>query len=347
MKKLLFSFVLVLSLVLVGCNGNKKPPKPTEPEVKLTKEVYSVMVEAEVELEYTSEKTVEFTSKNPEIATVDDAGKVKGVKVGKATITLKVGETEVIATVNVSTTITVNDEAVNLEVGETHSLDATTKGATLEYTSSKEEVVTVSEAGVITAVGAGSATVTISLKEDAEVSKTVEVTVTEIKAEEKDFLKAKANTEALTNYTVKITIKEDGNEVVVYYKFDGTRFEYKTANYSTFYEFAGGKYTKYEYTINGYVEESVEALPSGFIPFWFNLEFANFDYANQEYALKDVKAFSSFTDQFAGATLSNGSLKLGNYYNDISFNLKLSSGENIDFTFEFVEINETVVEIPS
>ena len=143
MKKILFGFMLVLSLVLVGCKENKPP----EPEVKLTKEVYEIMVEEEVDLEFTSEKTVVFTSENPEIATVDEAGKVKGVKVGKATVTLKAGKTELTATVNVSSTITVSEDPINLEVGETHNLGATTKGATLVYASSSDLVVTVSEIG--------------------------------------------------------------------------------------------------------------------------------------------------------------------------------------------------------
>ena len=191
MKKILFGFMLVLSLVLVGCKENKPP----EPEVKLTKEVYEIMVEEEVDLEFTSEKTVVFTSENPEIATVDEAGKVKGIKVGKATVTLKAGKTELTATVNVSSTITVSEDPINLEVGKTHNLGATTKGATLVYASSSDLVATVSEAGLVSAVGAGNATITISLLEDSTVTKTVEVEVIYISAEEKNFLKAKTNTD--------------------------------------------------------------------------------------------------------------------------------------------------------
>ena len=350
MKKLLLILVMVLSLA--GCTNGEEPPIIEDPTLELTQSSYEVKVDEEVDLVFTTnQETVEFISNEPLIATVT-AGKVKGIKVGETTISLKVEGITVTATIKVISDITVTADPVALEDGQTHQLDATTKGATLTYTSSDAEVATVSETGLITGVNTGTATITISLVEAPSITKTVTVNVTKISAEQKAFAAAKASTEALENFTIKVTITEpvgsEQRDIIVYYKFDGAKFEYQTTNGSTFYELVEETYTKYTKSLEGYETSVVSSLPTGFSPFWIGLNFSDFDYLNESYFVKYGREsiFNSFTSQFTAAVLSNGILKLDTYYDQISFNLKLNSGEIYHFTFEFTDINETIVVIP-
>jgi len=350
MKKILLIFIL--GLMLVGCADDNKPPITEDPTLTLTQKTYDVLVDEEIDLIFVSNRdTVQFISADPLIASVSN-GKVKGLKVGTVTITLKVETIEVTATINVSSTITVSNDTIALEDMQTYQLDAVTKGATLEYSSSDDLIATVSESGLITGLDTGTATITISLVEKPSVTKTVEVIVTKISLEERQFISAKAATEALENFTIKVTITEpigaEQRDIIVYYKFDGAKFEYQTTNGSTFYQLVEETYTKYTKSLEGYETSVVSSLPTGFSPFWIGLNFSDFDYLNESYFVKYGREsiFNSFTSQFTAAVLSNGILKLDTNYNQISFNLKLNSGEIYHFTFEFTDINETIVVIP-
>lgn len=134
-------------------------------------------------------KKVSYSSKNKSIATVDSKGVVKGKKAGttkvtvtstknkkkKATITVKVVKGAV-------KKVTVNKKSASLNVGETLKLKATVKaekGAvkTLAYVSSKPKVAKVSNKGVITAVGNGSATITARAIDGSGKKATCKVTV--------------------------------------------------------------------------------------------------------------------------------------------------------------------------
>ena len=135
-------------------------------------------------------QTLEWTSGNTEVVTVS-GGVVTIVGAGTATITVKVADTTVQATCEVTvkaapvaSSITVDDPTLALTVGdEDVALSATVKdqygevmtGQTLEWTSSKDEVVTVTD-GVVTIVGAGTATITVKVA-DTTVQATCEVTV--------------------------------------------------------------------------------------------------------------------------------------------------------------------------
>ncbi len=76
----------------------------------------------------------------------------------------------------------VDPSEIHLTVGGTQSVKATVTGAadtTVSYTSSDAEIATVSDGGTVQGVKAGSCTVTVSLREYAEVTQTVSVTVSE------------------------------------------------------------------------------------------------------------------------------------------------------------------------
>ena len=79
---------------------------------------------------------------------------------------------------NYSLTISDADKTVSLEVGAEKIITATFEGGTLEWVSSDSTVVSVDN-GTLKALKAGTATITVSLKEKAEYKVTISVTVTE------------------------------------------------------------------------------------------------------------------------------------------------------------------------
>ena len=133
---------------------------------------------------YTLAKGVDFTtsstgaltfqSTNTAVATVDENGVITPVAEGKTNIVIKQAADEgynsgkVTIAVTVTDSRTVNDIALattsaTLEIGQTISVAATTSSASpVVYTSSDEAVATVDAAGLVTAVGGGTATITAS-----------------------------------------------------------------------------------------------------------------------------------------------------------------------------------------
>lgn len=133
---------------------------------------------------YTLAKDVDFTtsstgvltfqSTNAAVATVDEAGVITPVSEGKTNIVISQAADDnynagkVTLAVTVTDSRTVNDIALvatsaTLEIGGTVSVAATTSSASpVVYTSSDEAVATVDAAGLVTAVGGGTATITAS-----------------------------------------------------------------------------------------------------------------------------------------------------------------------------------------
>ena len=134
-------------------------------------------------------KDVEWTSSNTNVATVDTTGKVTGVSAGSATITVKTKDGAKIATCNVTvknsvipiTGVTLNKTALNLVTGASESLVATISPSNatnkdVEWTSSNTNVATVDTTGKVTGVSSGSATITVKTKDGTKVA-TCNVTV--------------------------------------------------------------------------------------------------------------------------------------------------------------------------
>ena len=128
-------------------------------------------------------KAVTWESSNASIATVDNAGKVTGVKAGTATITV----TTVDGSKTATCTVTVNDPIIkvtsvslnittdSLVVGSADTLtstvnpiDATNKDVT--WTSSDASIATVDNTGKVTAVRAGTATITATTVDGSKIS---------------------------------------------------------------------------------------------------------------------------------------------------------------------------------
>lgn len=345
-KKIL---ALFLVLFLVGCD-DKTPPKIIE-TLDLENVSFTLDVGEEKEIMYTT---------NVEIVTfeVDDAAilsitnnVITALKVGKTFVTVKAGELSKTINVVVATVINLDLESLEMIEGETYELGATSK-APLEYSSSDQTVATVSENGLITALKSGQTELNVNLVDDKTISKTILLNV--LLLEEGIFKAAKEKTESLKNYTLKMTIKELGdgtssNESVLYYKFDGNKFEFSNTNMSVFYEKSETKTFEYKNTLDGYVKsEVVEELPRRFIPFYFGIEYENLDYLNEAYFVKygEEKVFDSLKTQLKAVQISNIKLVLNEYYETVVFNVVIGT-TTYNFVVEFLDINTTKVELPN
>ena len=125
---------------------------------------------ATIEPSNATDKTVTWASDNEEVATVEN-GVVTAVKAGTATITATAGDYSASCVVTVEkkviavTGITFDKETATIIEGETTTLVATIEPSnatdkTVTWTSDNEEVATVNNSGVVTAVKAGTATIT-------------------------------------------------------------------------------------------------------------------------------------------------------------------------------------------
>lgn len=116
-----------------------------------------------------------WTSEDPQIATVDETGKVKGVSVGTTKITVTAlankatatCEIEVVDRIIAVTSVTLNSKEETISVGSTTQLTATVSPTTatdqnVVWTSSNNSVAIVNEDGLVKGLSVGSANITAS-----------------------------------------------------------------------------------------------------------------------------------------------------------------------------------------
>ena len=129
--------------------------------------------------------TIQFTSSSATVATVSETGVVTPVGVGSAVITVNVGGVTDTITIDIIaeiSSIDVVDTELDLVTDETTTLDITVLDAegdpvvdpSLNFTSSNASIVSVDEDGVLTAEGAGTATITVAGGGESD---TIEITV--------------------------------------------------------------------------------------------------------------------------------------------------------------------------
>ncbi len=135
-----------------------------------------------------SNTTITWTSSNPKVATVDKNGNIRGIKAGTATITATIDGVKATVKVTVTgtstvsvTSVSVNKTSLTLKVGAKETITATVNptNATnkrVSWRSSNDAVATVDANGVITAIGKGTATITVTT-EDGNKTATIEVKV--------------------------------------------------------------------------------------------------------------------------------------------------------------------------
>ena len=135
-------------------------------------------------------KSVTWSSSKPAVATVDNTGKVTAVSAGTAVITVKTmdGGKTAVCTVKVTSTpvsvtgVKLDMTLMSLVTGTSGILKAIVSPAdatndAVSWTSSKPSVATVDNTGKVTAVSAGTATITVKTK-DGEKTAACNVTVT-------------------------------------------------------------------------------------------------------------------------------------------------------------------------
>ncbi len=221
MKKFLslcIALVMAVGVIsLPGCGeGGKLAVTPAELEI----EQYE-----EATLTVNKTGNVTWTSSDPMVVRVDDGGKITSVKMGSATVTATLGEESATCEVTVvratkSRSLIVSADSLNLKLGVTGEESATVtaelkeagtavSGVTYTWTSTKPEVATVDK-GKITAVGSGSATVTVSTRyREQAFAKEIAVNVRDWSnsAEGMEFLPEAGHEPAATldNYTGDVT----------------------------------------------------------------------------------------------------------------------------------------------
>ena len=157
-------------------------------ELTLT-EGESETLTATVKPDNATDKTLSWSSSDATVASVDDNGKVTALKAGTATITVKTKDGGKTAACAVSvktkviavTGVTLNKTELTLTEGNSETLSATVKpdnatDKTVSWTSSDATVASVDDNGKVTALKAGTATITVKTK-DGEKTATCKVTV--------------------------------------------------------------------------------------------------------------------------------------------------------------------------
>lgn len=147
-----------------------------------------------------SKLTVEWTSSDESVATVDETGTVTAVAAGEANITASVKDADIAASTRIKVVVTptgvVAPESIDLITNGENAKDLDAKlvpadatDVKLAYESSDESVATVDETGKVTAVANGECTITtyVTAKtEDANASEPSAVVVETADAEEAD-----------------------------------------------------------------------------------------------------------------------------------------------------------------
>ena len=134
-----------------------------------------------------TDKTVTWASSDEKVVTVDEKGVVTAIGAGKAVVTAKAGSKtatcEITVTVPVAS-VTLNKNELTLEKDGSEVLTAVVApedaaDKTVTWSSSNATVATVDQSGKVTAVGAGTATITVVSNADETKKATCVVTVTE------------------------------------------------------------------------------------------------------------------------------------------------------------------------
>lgn len=182
------------------------------------KEGGSTTVTATVAPSNATYKTVEWTSSNYDVASVDENGKITAKGVGYAEITATTTQGDLTAICKVSVvrpvkSVSLSESSLQIEVGDKVKLTATVKptdatNKTVSWKSSNSAVASVSSSGTVTAKKLGTATITVTTA-DGGFKKTCTVNVV------KKVTSVELNKSAATIYlgktlTLKATVSPSG-----------------------------------------------------------------------------------------------------------------------------------------
>ena len=188
MKKYKIYLMTIVAMLMIACQEEEKSIPVTsltlnESELTLEKGNTAVLVKAIAPFNAT-EKGVQWESSQPGVVSVDE-GLLTALSVGSSTITVTTANGSKKASCAVTVIISVNgitmsDVKLSLALGKTYQLGATVKPEdatqSLKWKSSAENIATVTDKGLVTATGKGTATITVFSENDARKA-TCEVTV--------------------------------------------------------------------------------------------------------------------------------------------------------------------------
>lgn len=180
-------------------------------------------------------KKVSFSSSKPKVVSVSSKGKLKAKKKGTAKITVKSKfnkKKKAVLTVKVGTPVkkvTIKNKKISLKVGETSKLSVSLSPKkptrkTLSYTSSNKKVATVDKKGVVKAIGAGEAKITVKATDGSKKKAVATVTVQEESTTTEQSTEDDKNPTEIV-YTEKDLVWKDD--------FNGTSLSEKDWNYET------------------------------------------------------------------------------------------------------------------
>jgi len=198
--RIVLAVLLGLLFAFTSCNGEVGGTVIKVTEISFAEPSMEAFVGSELNLTITiapddaSDKSVEWTSDNVDVATVDQDGKVECIGAGTANITAKAKDGSGLAatcTVTVKnvevpvTSIKLNWENVELKVGESRELTATVtpesaSNKRIKWSSSDDTVAVVDASGKVTAKKEGVVTITATT-EDGGKTATCKVSVVEVK----------------------------------------------------------------------------------------------------------------------------------------------------------------------
>ena len=174
-----------------------------------------------------TDKSVSWKSENPDVVSVDVEGNLKALKEGTSVITVQSDKYDLAATCKVTvissiikvTGITLNQEKVNLQVGESIQLKAEIRpenasNKEIKWSSSDEEIATISADGKVTAIQPGNVTITAETV-DGNYKAECEISIAEvlIPIEEIQLEMATCSLELKQSFQLKVTIiPENQNE---------------------------------------------------------------------------------------------------------------------------------------
>lgn len=166
----------------------------------------------------TAQTTKTWASSNKSVATVDQNGVVKGVKAGKATITLTVQNPGDAQALVVSCDVTVKQYVTSIKLnaakktiynGKSFTLKATVGPKTaankaVTYKSSNTKIATVTAKGVVKGIKPGRVTITVTAKDGSKKAAKCQVTVAQQKATKLTISAKKTTTLKKKGASVKI-----------------------------------------------------------------------------------------------------------------------------------------------